>query len=279
MVNRREAVAAECAALADLLRKDTELIDLIVASFATLSDEDRTKLDEKIESLERRSKQLAAKVREIEDLAGDGDEDDRHRRKGQIRAAQAERSSVQLELIELKRHKGGGAKEPVTREQVQQQLDQLLQMLDDAVAGNLGPEVLTLAAEVFRALVGGKITVDPKQRPGRDRWLVKASFTPALLRVCRDRLGALSAPESEAALPVEIWLKKPPRVDLLADEVQHLYDVEKLGFRRINKRLEEKYGEPIGTGNCCAAYRRYYEVRGLPLPPPRGKAGRPRKAA
>jgi hypothetical protein len=51
-----------------------------------------------------------------------------------------------------------------------------------------------------------------------------------------------------------------------------------VGFRIINKRLEAKYKQKIGTGNCCLAYHRYFEVRGLPVPPRRVNTGRPRKA-
>ena len=75
----------------------------------------------------------------------------------------------------------------------------------------------------------------------------------------------------------EVFLVPPPFVDNIADEVRHLYDVERKGFRVIAQILKNKYNKSIGSGNSCAAYRRWYEIRGLPLPKPRTNTGRPRK--
>jgi len=280
MINRENAVVAECAALTRGLREDAGFVDQVLASFAALNDQDRDTLDEKMTDAERRGRQLANRMRDLEDLLGEGSEEDRQRRKGQIKAAEAERAGVALELEALRRQRGGGKSEPVTRAQVEYELANLLTLLDDAVAGKLGTDVAKLAADVFRRLVGGSIEVRATRRPARKDWIVTGVFTPDLLGTVRQALGASGTEANPAAPPLEVFLVAPPFVDQMADEAQQLYDAERLGFRKINELLEAKYGKKIGTGNVCAARRRWYQIRGLPVPPVRpGGGGRPRKAA
>jgi hypothetical protein len=278
MVHREQAVAAICGQLSEMLKGDQVFIDTIVASFTAISDTDVTELDERIKERQNRIQTLTATLRDLEELLGQGSPEDRRRRKDRLLAIEAERASEEVEIAALKRRRGGGREKPVTREEVITEINRLLGLLDDAAAGKLGPEIVENAADVFSRLVGGKITVHATRRPGRKRWLINCCFNPKLLETIRTTLQAAPA-TGEASIPgVEVQLKGPPRLDLIADEVRGMYDLEMVGFCIINKRLEAKYKQKIGTGNCSLAYHRYFEVRGLPVPPRRVNTGRPRKA-
>jgi hypothetical protein len=83
-------------------------------------------------------------------------------------------------------------------------------------------------------------------------------------------------------------MPEAPSSSAITDRIQHLMDErtqhadaiatidQTLGD--IAQKLEAKYDEVIGSGNVCLAYQRWYEIRGLPLPPGRTNMGRPRKA-
>lgn len=279
MVNRRDAVEAVCKELSTALSGDAGLIDLVMASFAKQEDHDGEDLERRIEAAERKVHALNRKMAGLEKLLGDGSDDDCLRREGEIRAAQSERDQEQLKLARLRRWRGGGRDEPVTRGQVEQAVADLCGLLDAAARGELGRDVIGKAVDVFAALVGGEVRVHAHLRPGRKRWLACGHFTPNLLGALRAALGADESAAPSDVEELKVWLRKPPRVDRLADEVRHLYEVEQLSFSAINDLLEKKYGEKIGSGNCCAAWRRWYEIRQLPLPAPRGNMGRPRKRA
>ena len=276
MVHRPRAVAAICSALVELF-KDAGFVDTVMASFAALTDTDRDSLDQRIVQAERKLRQLANKLTDLEELLGVGTDDQRRQRKDQIKAVAAEHAAAEAELAALRRQRGGGTTQVVTREQVMLEIEDLLGVLNDAAAGNLGPDVGHLAAEIFRRLVGGQILVHAKQRGGRKDWVVTGTFTPDLISPVRQKLNADTAPPSPSE-PVQVFLVPPPFVDTIAEEVHTLYDIDNIGFRIINRTLENKYGHKIGTGNICAARRRYYEMQGLPVPPARkGRGGRPRK--
>lgn len=279
MVHRREAVGVLCAWASQQLQQDTAFVDLVMEGFSGLDVADKSSVDQEIEAEERKQQAYTRRIAALEGLMGEGTTEDDQRRKAQILAVQGERSASALQLSRLRQRRGCGREQPVTREEVQRVLGKLLELLDAAAAGRLGPEVVGKAVTVLERLVGGAVEVHAEQRRGRKRWTVRGRFVPRLIGAVRAELGALNAAGGDEVPPVDVWFRKPPRVDDIADEVRDLYDVEKLGFRVINQKLEAKYGEPIGSGNCCAAYRRWYEVRKLPLPERVTKTGRPRKAA
>ena len=285
MVNRRQAVQMTCQDLSARLQADTDLIRRILDSFANLGTEDNDQLLRDLAAKERELRQVKQKIGDTEELLGSGTEEDRTRRKALIRAAEQERSGLELEVLELQRRCNGGRRggAPITAAQIEQCLAGLLKLLDDAAAGKLGPEVTGKAVKVFSDLVGGAIFVHAEKRPGRSRSVVRGKYIPSLFRFVRSALGESNVTavptDNGSSAQVEIWLRKPPRVDLLADEVHQLYEHEGIGFRLINQRLEAKYKQKIGSGNICAAWRRWYEVRGLPLPAPRTSMGRPRRKA
>jgi DNA invertase Pin-like site-specific DNA recombinase len=276
MVVREDAVAAICTVLAKAMISEPVLVDTVMGSFSVLTD--TSSVDDMITSSERRLQQLLNKIRDLEELVGEGSDEDRDRRKAQIVAAQNERQRVQTNIAALNRQRSGGREKPLTRSDVVGQIDDLHRLLDDTASGKLGADVVGVAATLFRRLVGRRVIIHAERRPGRARFTVKATFTPNIAATCVEKLGAMTPlVAGPVEQPITVTIKKVPRVDEIADEVQTLYDVDKKSFTAINTMLEAKYGEKIGPGNCCAAYRRYYEIRNLPLPAPRGKVGRPRK--
>jgi DNA invertase Pin-like site-specific DNA recombinase len=278
MVHREQAVVTICEKLSEMIKADATFIDTIVASFAAISDTDVTELDERIRERQGRIQALTSTLRDLEELLGQGSPEDRRRRKDRLLAIEAERAGEELEIAALKRRRGGGREKPVTRDEVVKAVDRLASLLNDAATGNLGAEVVELAASVFSRLVSGKITVHATRRAGRKRWLIACRFVPGLVGALRDSLQAAAGTEQPDMTEIEVSLRGAPRLDQIADEVRGMYDLELVGFRVINRRLEAKYKQKIGTGNCCLAYRRYFEIRGLPVPPRRVQAGRPRKA-
>jgi hypothetical protein len=98
---------------------------------------------------------------------------------------------------------------------------------------------------------------------------VRGRFVPRLLQAVVDALGLPNDAIIEIMpAEVEVWLRVPPRLEAIAEEVRRLYEQEGLGFRLIGKKLG------LGCGYIYQAYLRYYGMRGLPVPPrrPRGRS-------
>jgi DNA invertase Pin-like site-specific DNA recombinase len=272
MVNRQVAVTLVTQKLSQILAADSSLAPQIVEAMTSIKlDAD---LDGQLEARPRQIKKLTQKIDDLLELAGEGSDQDRAQLKAKIAAVRAERTTHELELSRLKnldrQKKCGVTPETVTA--ALQDLTSLLTAVDGADTATVQK-----AVDIFRALVGNRIRVVVEQRPGRKRCSVKGCFTVDLVGALWNKLDLVATPPPCTAPPFETWLRKLPRVDRLADEVQVLYDVEKMSFPEINDLMEAKYQEKIGSGNCCASYRRWYNARGLPLPPRRVLMGRPCK--
>ena len=77
---------------------------------------------------------------------------------------------------------------------------------------------------------------------------------------------------------VEVWLRKPPRLDALVERVHELMDQQGLSYRDAAKVLPAE-GKKVNSGNVWYSYRRYYDMRDLPVPKRPYNNGRPRKSA
>ena len=62
-----------------------------------------------------------------------------------------------------------------------------------------------------------------------------------------------------------MWLREPPLRDRLAERVHQLIDGEGLSHRDTAKRLQQE-GHNVNSGNVWYSYRRFYEMRGKPVP-------------
>jgi hypothetical protein len=265
MVNRRKAVEAVSARLAELIGQDQDLLQRVMDATRRQDARAEGAGADAIADLERKIRVLTNRITDLADLAGEGSDEDRTELKARVRAAQAERAGLQLEITRLRQDTT--ARRTLTKEDVRAGLGSVGAVIQSAASGQLGADAVYQAAEVFRRLVGGRVWVHAEQRAGRSRSVVRGRFTPALLNVVSEACGIEGVSTCAAETQIEVWLRQPPRLEEMAAEVRRLYEEEGLGFRAIAKRLG------IGCGNVYSSYRRYYEMRGLPVPPrrPRGR--------
>jgi DNA invertase Pin-like site-specific DNA recombinase len=270
-IRRDEAFTALCERLAEMLVQDQNLVRQVVEAVGRLDARGDDELAAERTAAMRRVDSLARKIDDLVDLAGEGSDEDRAARKKRIRVAEAERAAAKADLARLSRPQP--AKE-VTEADVRGAVANLAGLLTEGGTGQLGPDAVFKCATIVRRLVGGRVYVHADRRPARKRSVVRGVFTPHLLDVVTDVVG-IPTPVATSPVPaaVEVWLRKPPRLDLLGPEVVRLYEMEGLGFREIGLRLG------INSGNAWLSYQRYYEIRGLPMPPRRPLNYRPRKAS
>jgi DNA invertase Pin-like site-specific DNA recombinase len=277
-IKRAEAVRAVCRTLATLIRQDDNLVDEVTAQACdrdaagdeTVRDE-LMKADNLITSLNRK------KSEDLSDLAGQGTDEDRAAWKAKVKAAQTERAAAQVQAARLREALAGNSA-PITPTQVRELLDSLVQLLEDGAAGVLGADVLYRATAAFRLLVGGRISVHVERRAGRKRSNAQGSFRPNLLRAVHSELQ-LSKPAEVSEVPeVRVWLRQPPKKDLLAERVHQLMDHDGLSYREAAAALQAE-GCNVNSGVVWQVYRRFYEMLGQPVPERPYNNGRPRKAA
>jgi DNA invertase Pin-like site-specific DNA recombinase len=275
-VNREKSVRAVCRGLIRLIRRDADLVRQIICSAREIDAHGDQQLQSQIASLQAGIQTLTNKIEDLEELAGQGSDEDRQRRKAKTNAATCERASLQLELTRLQKALAGESR-AISPEDVTRILDEFTALLEDGANGKLGPDAVYKAASIFRRLVGGRIWVHVDRRPGRKRTVVRAVFTPRLLRACSLAAQIAVAGEEPLAETVEVWLREPPKLDALTEPVHQLMDVEGLSYREAAKVLQQE-GYRVNSGNVWYIYRRWYEMRGLPVPKRPYNNGRPRKS-
>jgi DNA invertase Pin-like site-specific DNA recombinase len=265
MVRRDEAVAAVCQKLTELLNGDSDLISRTIIAAQQLAARTPDDIGRQVVELERTMRTLSNRITDLTELAGEGTETDRAQLKSRVRATQAERAEAQLRLARLKQTEADGPS--VTEADIRTVLNDVGALLQEAAAGRSDPTAAYKAADLFCRLVGQRIWVDVEERKGRKRPVVRGRFTPQLLQSVTDVSNVTSDVPTTPPTEVVVWLRSPPRLDAIADEVRRLYEEEGLGFRAIAKRLD------IGCGYIYTSYLRSYQKRGLPVPPrrPRGR--------
>ncbi|MBI1311627.1 recombinase [bacterium] len=277
VVRRDEAVRAICEKLRDLVQQDAELIEQVICRAQELDLLGDEQLHFEVTALERRISSLSNQINDLHELAGQGDEADRRETMNRVRAAQAERSTARHELSRLQQRLSA-ADSVITPDEVRAILAEFSQLLENSTAGRLGADAVYKAVAVFRALVGERVDVHVEQRPNRKRCNVRGVFRPALLTAVCDTLGT-TPPESPAvADKISVWLRKPPRLDALADRVHQLVDIEGLSYRDVAKKLQEE-GHNVNSGNVWYSYRRWFEMRDEPVPDVPYNNGHQRRSA
>src|SRR5262249_48724913 len=152
-----------------------------------------------------------------------------------------------------------GNTDPITPMRVRELLANLAQLLDDGAAGTLGPDVVYRATAAFRLLVGGHIWVHVVPRAGRKRTIVQGIFRPNLLRAVCSELHLREPAEGEEVPELRVWLRQPPKNDLLAERVHQLMDHDGLSYRGAAAALQAE-GHKINSGVVWQIYHRYYEM-------------------
>ncbi|QDU94470.1 recombinase family protein [Lignipirellula cremea] len=280
IVNRKDAVLNVCQMLGDLLRHDADLIERTVARSGDVDANQNERLLDELAQARKRERVLLRKEDDLEELLGEGTEDDRAATKRKIRATRAQRSAAHMETERIAAEIEHGPK-AITPEEVRTLLNDLPNLLANSTTDDENDEdddQIYRAADVFRRLVGGRIAVIVELRPGRKKCNVRGRFTPQILCTVAEELGNSTAITGSESTPGEqtVWLREPPRLDAIALRVHELIDIESLSFRDAAKKLREE-GIKVNSGNVWYSYHRWYEMQGLTAPDLPYNNGRPRK--
>ena len=274
MVNRRDAVEAVCTALGELLLQDQSLVDEICVLANRLGESGDTDWQAEIDRTKRQLHSATAKLQKLLGLLGGSDDDDRLV-DAEIRVTREGRAQLQVRLDQyLKLQREGSFS--VTPEQVKSVIAEMNELLADGAAGKLADDDVHRAVTAFEELTGGEILVSCQPRPGRKRTTVKGAFRPNLIECLRRRLGDPGVIEETPSASVEVWLRSPPKCDLLAEVVHKLVDIDGLGLADADRVLREQ-GHRLHRNSVFVAYHRYYEMLGRPAPPLPYNNGNPRK--
>ncbi len=262
-VRRKEAVLAVCEELKALVQRDSELIESVICRAQELDERGDDQLRDELLQLEKKEAGLNRKVDDLFELAGHGTDEDRKEVMGKIRSVRTERSTVQREISRLKQSLDN-EKEVISPETVREILANFTSLLTGADTSE-NDDSVHRAANVFRALVGEKIWVHVEPRPGRKQTNVRGCFQPQIARVVSDETNRAVPENSTPSSVVWIWLRKPPRLDAIAERVHELIDDQGMSFRDAAKQLR-KEGQSVNSGNVWYSYRRWYEMQNLPVP-------------
>lgn len=273
-VRRQDAVEAIWKNLARLVSGDAELIEAVVRKSLELDSKAEHGLDGQLARSRKELGFLNNRISDLLDMSGEGTEADRHEVKSRLRAAQSERNSVQSEVERLQRSVEGTTN-TLTSELIRRQISQMADVFDNASSGELGDDALYKALAVFRSLTGGQILVQVEQRANRKRTNIRGILRPRLISRLRD---TTSEPGYLSDNGIAVWLRKPPRLDAIAERVHELIDIEKMSHRDAAKQLQFE-GHKVNSGNVWYSYHRWYEMQGLEVPKVPYNNGKKRRSA
>jgi DNA invertase Pin-like site-specific DNA recombinase len=278
VVRRRDAVLAVCQKLTDLLQEDALLIEQTIAYALAHDAADDASVRDEIAAVEKKIDAIGHKIDDLTELAGEGSDEDRASLKAKVKAAQSVRAAKHAERSRLLKALNGSVAS-ITPDRVRELLADLRQLLQDGAAGTLGGDIIFRTADLFRRLVGGRIWVHVEQRAGRKRTKnVRGTFIPHVMPTVRWQLDDHRNPEQPTPSMVQVWLREPPKCDLLADRVHQLMDIEGRSYRDAAKTLQAE-GHKINSGIVWQIYRRHYEMIGQPVPDRPYNDGRPRQSS
>ena len=273
IVDRGDSTLAVCRELASLLEADSMLVEETVAKTVELDNVPESQILGEVEAIKVKLSKAAAKFSDLSDLAGQGSDEERAALKSKIRAVQAETADLMVEKTRLEQRLAN--REALKPEEIRAVLADLANVLEKAANGELGQEALYRALSVFRALTGGKIEVQFTKRPGRKQTVVKAAFELHVIAAVEAATGTTLGGHTMSPKRVEVWLRPPPRCDLLAERVHLLVAVQGKSYREAAKILQGE-GHKVNSGNVWTILRRYCEMHGLPMPDRPYNNGHPR---
>ena len=266
IVSRRDAVLAVCESLTRLIASDGELVASVVQRSLQFDEMPDDGMATELKAAEKRLKIINSRIDDLFELSGQGTKEDRAETQSRIAAARAERTTVQSHVDRL-RTTATDVSKTLSAENVGKYLSPLSTLMCDAATGLFGDDGVFQVLAIFRAVTDEKVHVHVETRPNRKRTNVRATFTLQLVTNNGDR---------NATGDVAVWLRKPPRLDLIAHRVHELIDEEGMSHRETAKQLCHE-GHAVNSGNVWYSYRRWYEMHGLPAPSVPYNNGKPRK--
>ncbi len=275
-VSRVDAVRAVCEALQERLQDDAKLIEQVIVRAQEIDSRGDDELRSVITSLEKQVRALTNRINDSHDLLGEGSEDDRRETREKVRSDRAKRCELQDELRLTKRALDGETGS-LTANNIRSVLKEFAELLEDGASGKLGEDGVYKALRVFKTLTGGKIWVHVEQRPRRKVPNVRGVFQLSILPAIQEFSGTPTGEASELpSREISIWLRKPPRLDLLAERVHQLIDLEGRSMRDVAKVLNAE-GFSVNSGNVWYSYQRWYQIQGKPVAKRPYNNGHPRR--
>ena len=266
IVKRKAATQAVCQSLAELIQADAGLLKETLIKSQELLSHDGDEVKKQICSLDRKLATLANKINDLFELAGSGTGSDRKETKAKIKLAQSARAMLTFEQKKLKNLQQSDLKVP-SADKLQEILDDIVALLDDAANGRLKEEAVYKAKKIIQLLIVGHVRVVAEPRPGRKKSKnVSGHFKVNLLKGVQGLTGAIFDNNDETAEEQMVWLRKPPKLDLLAPRVHELIDIDGESFRSAAKRLIAEGHKMINSGVVYQMYDRYYEMVDKPKP-------------
>lgn len=277
LVRRQDAVLAICGKLSEIIARDDEIVEAVAQRSCEQNCAGDDELRREIAATERKVRGLSHQIEDLYDVAGHGSDTDRRETKARIRSVQSERQAAQGELARLKKVLQGTSTS-LTPENVRETLSNMADLLREAACGELGEDSVYKALSAFRKLTGGQIWVHVDPRPGRKQKNLRGVFHLQLLRAIKEHAGSISTAGDSPREEISVWLRKPPRLDAIAERAHDLIDNHGQSYRDAAKTLQAE-GYNVNSGNVWYSYRRWYEMQEQPVPKVPYNNGRRRRSA
>ena len=224
-VRREEAVKSVCRRVTELIACDEELVAAVISRSQELDASADEGLQANLDMAAKREAMLTKRIDDLFELMGQGSEEDRREMKARLRAAQSQRTAARSELDRLVQLREGSTA-TLSLEEAKLALSEMSSLLTDAASGDLGEDAVYKALEVLRAVTGGRILVHVERRVGRKRTNVRGEFQPCLVRAAAEFAGSSPPGDTQRTETESVWLREPPRLDLIAQRVHELIDIE-----------------------------------------------------
>ncbi|TWU40059.1 hypothetical protein Q31b_34030 [Novipirellula aureliae] len=274
-VRSDKSVRSICKSLTELISRDAELVETIILKSQEMDGRADDGIATQLEQAKKRLRIFGNRVNDLFEMSGEGSDDDRKETKARLRAAQSERTGAQSEVNRLQRIIDGDTN-TLTVEQIRENLSEMSTLLTEAASGELGEVAVYKALAIFRSLTGGQIWVHVERRANRKRTNVRGSFHPRLVLTTTAGSAPLGDPPTDED-EVTVWLRKPPRLDAIAQRVHELIDVEGMSYRATANQLVRE-GHKVNSGNVWYSYRRWHEMQGQKPPKVAYNGGKKRRS-
>jgi DNA invertase Pin-like site-specific DNA recombinase len=267
-LNRARALEQTCTALAGRIRRDPELVELVIAACQRAAADVQKPDPEALRRLAHERDALTARIELVFDNPGETDTD-RREAEDRLRRLRRNRAAVEAEIVVLEARHAQTARVP-TETEVRALLDRVEGILV-AAAHHGSEEETAQAREVIRMLTGGRIELFQQgERRSQRGWLqgrVRVRLVPGLVESLTG-LAPTAAPE-DAELRIDY--RAPTLAEQCSEPVKTLLD-QGLLIKEIASRLG------IPRNLAAKALDHWYESRGLEKPDGRSRrAGLDRK--
>ncbi|MFN3150481.1 recombinase family protein [Bremerella sp.] len=262
-VRRDQSVLAIAEVIGKVIRDEPRLIDEMFEAASGLHATAEGDFDAQLQAKKQAIQSAKRRVEGLLELVGEGTPEDQAETKARLKAERLRRSTLEQELVQLTRLRDQANRE-ITREEIAKAMLSFPETLIKAAKGDLGQDAVRKAFYLLKLLTGGKIMVKCTRRHNRQAKVVQGTFEL--------QLGAAIGVAIDHAMPgdgptktISIYLRKPPKLERIADRAKQLVIDEKRSYVEVAKILKQE-GEKVNRRQVWAAVDRWYEMHGLPKP-------------